>query len=30
VWLGWMADFIARASLVAWRYRSGRWKEIRV
>jgi putative MATE family efflux protein len=30
VWVGWMADFIVRALLVTWRYRSGRWKQINV
>jgi Na+-driven multidrug efflux pump len=30
VWLGWAADFICRATLVTLRYRSGRWKYLRV
>ena len=30
VWLGWMADFITRATLVYLRFRTGRWKELRV
>jgi len=30
VWLGWAADFICRAALVTLRYRSGRWKYLRV
>jgi Na+-driven multidrug efflux pump len=30
VWLGWMADFITRAVLVFLRFRSGRWKSVRV
>ena len=30
VWLGWIADFGTRASLIAWRFRSARWKTLRV
>ncbi len=30
LWLGWMADFIARAGLIAWRFRQNRWKTLRV
>ncbi len=30
VWLGWIADFIARAGLVAWRFKQNRWKTLRV
>ncbi len=30
VWLGWMADFVTRAALVAWRFRQNRWKTLRV
>jgi len=30
MWLGWYADFIARAVLVALRFRAGRWKTLRV
>ncbi len=30
VWLGWMADFITRATLVYLRFRDGRWKLLRV
>jgi len=30
LWIGWAADFVARASLVAWRYRAGKWQTIRV
>ncbi len=30
VWLGWMADFAARAVLIGWRFRSSRWKTLRV
>ncbi len=30
VWLGWMADFITRAVLVGLRFRSSRWKHLRV
>lgn len=30
MWLGWMGDFIARAVLVFLRFRTGRWKTIKV
>ncbi len=30
VWLGWIADFLTRAVLIAWRFRGSRWKEVRV
>jgi putative MATE family efflux protein len=30
VWLGWMADFITRATLVFLRFRAGQWKELRI
>lgn len=30
VWLGWAADFICRATFMTLRYRSGKWKEIKV
>ena len=30
VWLGWMADFIARAALVYLRFRTGQWKDLRM
>lgn len=30
VWLGWMADFITRASLITWRFRGAHWKSLRV
>ncbi len=30
VWLGWCADFTTRATLVFLRYRTGRWKHLRV
>lgn len=30
VWLGWAADFITRAVLIYLRFRSGRWKKLRV
>lgn len=30
VWLGWAADFLLRAILIALRYRSGKWKHIKV
>ena len=30
VWLGWMADFITRATLVYLRFRTGQWKDISV
>lgn len=30
IWIGWMSDFILRSFLVAVRYRSGKWKEIKV
>jgi len=30
IWLGWAGDFILRATLISLRYRSGKWKEIKV
>ncbi|MBI4785428.1 MAG: MATE family efflux transporter [Chloroflexi bacterium] len=30
VWLGWIADFLTRAVLIAWRFRGARWKTLRV
>jgi len=30
MWLGWIADFITRATLVYLRFRDGRWKMLRV
>jgi putative MATE family efflux protein len=30
VWLGWMADFITRATLVYLRYRAGQWKYLHI
>lgn len=30
IWLGWCADFLARAVLVALRFRRGKWKTLRV
>ena len=30
VWLGWIADFLARAGLIVWRFRGARWKTLRV
>lgn len=30
VWLGWIADFLTRATLIAWRFRGARWKALRV
>lgn len=30
VWLGWIGDFLARAILVALRFRSSRWKALKV
>ncbi len=30
VWLGWIADFSTRASLIAWRFRQSRWKTLRL
>jgi putative MATE family efflux protein len=30
IWLGWCLDFIVRATLVALRFRAGRWKTLRV
>jgi Na+-driven multidrug efflux pump len=30
VWLGWIADFTTRAILVFLRFRSGRWKALRI
>ncbi len=30
VWLGWVADFITRATLIAWRFRTAHWKTLRV
>ncbi len=30
VWLGWIADFITRAGLIAWRFKQARWKTLRV
>lgn len=30
VWIGWIADFLTRAVLIAWRFKGARWKELRV
>jgi Na+-driven multidrug efflux pump len=30
LWIGWIADFSARAGLVWWRFRAGRWKTLKV
>jgi putative MATE family efflux protein len=30
VWLGWMADFLTRAGLIAWRFHSAHWKTLKV
>jgi putative MATE family efflux protein len=30
VWLGWIADFATRATLIALRFRTGKWKTLRV
>ncbi len=30
VWLGWIADFVTRAALIAWRFKQSRWKTLRV
>lgn len=30
VWLGWIADFITRASLITWRFRGAHWKTLRI
>lgn len=30
VWLGWIADFLTRAALIYWRFKSSRWKSLRV
>lgn len=30
VWLGWCADFTTRATLIVLRYRTGKWKRLRV
>jgi putative MATE family efflux protein len=30
LWLGWIADFITRATLIVLRFRDGRWKLVRV
>ncbi len=30
VWLGWIADFITRAGLIAWRFKQSRWKSLHI
>ncbi len=30
LWIGWIVDFIARAGLVFWRFRAGKWKMLKV
>ncbi len=30
VWVGWIADFVTRATLIAWRFHGARWKNLRV
>jgi Na+-driven multidrug efflux pump len=30
IWLGWCADFFVRATLIVLRFRTGKWKTLRV
>ncbi len=30
LWIGWIADFLTRAVLIAWRFKGARWKELRI